>query len=146
VPTIVKLSPEEATTERNKGKSQRRLVNEQYDAMLSAFEIGDWGDVTLDESDKRTTVRNRLKAAAERRGVGLNFRRSNGEGMRFQLVERGQEQDETAPPVEEAEQPVAEAPIPEPEPEPVGSDEPPVPPKRRGGRPKKQLVREPVVE
>lgn len=86
MPTVTKLSPDEARAIQNKNKSQRQLVAEQYDTLLAEFELGDWGDVTLGDDEHRPTVRNRLKAAAQRRGLGLHFGRSRDDRMRFQVV------------------------------------------------------------
>jgi hypothetical protein len=66
-----------------------------------------------------------MKAAAGRRNVGINFRRTTGDLIRFQVVDLG---DVT---VATRAKPVKRIPEPEPEPEPVA------PPKRKGGRPKK---------
>jgi hypothetical protein len=126
MPTVRKLAPEEVQTIENKGKGQRRLTEEQYDAFLAEYEVGDYGEATLDKDEKRLTVRNRFKAAATRRGVSIQFNRTTGDVIRFKVVASNGHAAEEAPPE------------PEPEPEPVASDAPPA--KRRGGRPRKQAV------
>jgi hypothetical protein len=88
---IRKLSPDEVNTIERRGKSQRRLIEEQYDAMLQEFAIGDYGDVDLDSNEKRLTVRNRLRAAANRRGIGLQFKRLRGDFLRFRVVEASED-------------------------------------------------------
>jgi hypothetical protein len=90
-----------------------------YDSILADYEVGDYGEATLDEGENRLTVRNRLKAAAGRKSVGINFRRTTGDLLRFQVVEPGDVKVVTR--VQRA-----------PEPEPVA------PPKKKGGRPKKK--------
>ena len=119
MPQVRKLAPEEVQEIQNKGKGQRKLVEEQYDAILSEYEVGDYGEATLEPEENRLTVRNRLKAAAGRRNIGIEFRRTSGDIIRFKILE----QSNGGP-----------ARI---EPSAVVSSEPPAPAKRKGGRPKK---------
>jgi hypothetical protein len=134
VPNFRKLEPSEIQTIENKGKGTRRLTEEQYDAFLADYVVGDYGEATLDEGENRLTVRNRMKAAANRRGVSLEFRRTQGDLIRFKVVELGmggESSNGSDPkhfPVAIAEE--AAAP-------PVSSE---APPKRRGGRPKKSTA------
>ncbi len=86
---IRKLAPEEVQALENKGKGTRKLTEEQYDAFLSEYQVGDYGEAELDEDEKRLTVRNRLKAAAARRNVGITYRRTQGTVIRFQVVAPG---------------------------------------------------------
>jgi hypothetical protein len=121
MPTVRKLTPDEVQALQNKGKAQRRLTEEQYDAFLSEFAADDYGEVELDEDEKRLTVRNRLKAAARRRSLGIDFKRTQGDIIRFKLTAVDQGNGQDVPPV-----------VPE-----VVSSEPPPAPKRKGGRPRK---------
>src|SRR4051794_6995417 len=123
MPQVRKLAPEEVQTIQDKGKGTRKLVEEQYDAILGDYAVGEYGEAALDADEKRLTVRNRLKAAATRSKLGINFRRTSGDFIRFQIVEPGDVK------VATRSKPVKR--VPEPEPEPVA------PPKRKGGRPKK---------
>jgi hypothetical protein len=116
MPIVRKLTQQEVQTLENKGKGQRQLVEEQYDAFLAGYEAGDYGEAELDEGENRLTVRNRFKAAAARRGLELIFPRTTGNVLRFQVVS-GVEPAEVAPEVE---------PEPAPTPQPA--------PKGRGGR------------
>src|SRR3954469_25176439 len=125
MPQFRKLEPQEVQEVQNKGKGQRKLTEELYDSILSEYEVGDYGEATLDPDENRLTVRNRLKAAVGRRSLGINFRRTTGQLIKFQVVEP---RDVT---VSTRAKPVKRVPKPEPEPEPVA------PPKRKGGRPKK---------
>ena len=118
MPQVRKLAPDEVQAFQNKGKGQRKLVEEEYDAILSDYEVGDYGEASLEPDENRLTVRNRLKAAASRRSVGIDFRRTSGELLRFKIVEQS---DSSPAPVEP----------------PVVASEPPAAPKRKGGRPKK---------
>ena len=118
MPQVRKLAPDEVQAFQNKGKGQRKLVEEEYDAILSDYEVGDYGEALLEPDDNRLTVRNRLKAAAGRRSIGIDFRRTSGDLLRFKIVEQS---NGSPAPVELV----------------VVSSEAPVPPKRKGGRPKK---------
>lgn len=120
MPNFRKLDPAEVQTIQNKGKGERTLIAEQYDAILSDYAVGEYGEATLDEDEKRLTVKNRLIAAAIRRGVDINFRRTNGNLIRFQVVEHSN----------------GASAVVEPEPEP----EPAAPAKKKGGRPKKTVA------
>jgi hypothetical protein len=131
MPTLRKLVPEEIQTIENKGKGLRKLTEEQYDQFLAEYDADEYGEAELSDDEKRLTVRNRLKAAAGRRGLRLNFLRTTGSIIRFKVVsDNGQV----------AKQPTTRkrTPASEPEPVPVASNAPPA--KRRGGRPKKQAV------
>jgi hypothetical protein len=120
MPVVRKLAPEEVQTIENKGKGLRKLTEELYDQFLAEYEVGDYGEAELHEDEKRLTVRNRFKAAATRRGLGLQFMRTTGNILRFKVVSGdGQLTEQPA--------------VAEPEP-------PPAPAKRKGGRPRKQAV------
>ena len=123
MPNFRKLEPEEVTTLENKGKGLRKQTEELYDSILADYEVGDYGEATLDEGENRLTVRNRMKAAATRRGIGINFRRTQGDILRFQIMEHTNGSDAVA----------AAAPV---EPPPVVAPEAPA--KKKGGRPKKK--------
>jgi hypothetical protein len=121
MPQVRKLAPEEIQAIENKGKGTRKLTEEQYDAFLSEYEVGDYGEAQPDEDEKRLTVRNRLRAAANRRDVGITFKRTQDNTIRFQIVAPGGGNGKGAPDG-----------VPE-----VISSEPPAPTKRKGGRPRK---------
>jgi len=123
MPQVRKLAPDEVQAMHNKGKGPRKLVEEQYDTILSDYTVGDYGEATLDPGENRLTVRNRIKAAARRRNIEVDFRRTTGDLLRFQIVE--QSTSNGAPKASR------KAPAPTPPPEPV---------KRKGGRPKKQTA------
>ena len=65
--------------------SQRKAIADNYRENLKSFQRGDWVEVTLDPEDRRDTVKNRLKSAAEALGVELDFKRTRGEKLRFQI-------------------------------------------------------------
>jgi hypothetical protein len=120
MPNFRKLDPAEVQTIENKGKGERRLTAELYDSILADYEVGDYGEAVLDEGENRLTVRNPMKAAATRRGIDINFRRTTGDLLRFQIIEYTNGASKVSR--------KAAAPEPPPPPEPV---------KRKGGRPKK---------
>lgn len=121
MPVVRKLAADEVQDIENKGKGQRKLTEEQYDRYLAEYNVGDWGEAILDDGENRLTVRNRFKAAARRRGVGLEFRRTSDQLLRFNVVATNGQAAASAP--------VSIPAVPEPEPAPA--------PKKRGGRPKK---------
>src|SRR5262245_135591 len=117
MPTVRKLLPEEVQTIEHKGKGLRKLTEEQYDRFLADYDIGDYGEAIVDPDEKRLTVRNRFKAAAGRRGVGLHFLRTTGDVIRFRVV--AVDANAAAAPTSQP------APAPVPEPAPISSDAPP---------------------
>jgi hypothetical protein len=91
MPQLRKLSPDETQAIKDKGKSLRRLTEESFDRMLSDFELGDHGEVTLHHREKRQTIKNRVKAAGKRRGVRITFIPTVGDRMRFRVDEEGKQ-------------------------------------------------------
>ena len=87
MPQIRKLTPAEVQTLEYKPTGHRKLIEEQYDAILSDYAAGEYGEAALEPDEKRLTVRNRLRAAAVRRGLEIDFRRTNGDFIRFQVVD-----------------------------------------------------------
>ena len=53
--------------------------------------MGDYGIAELEEGESKLNVRNRLKGAAERRGLSLEFLRTKGDAIRFKLCGDGTE-------------------------------------------------------
>src|SRR5215213_4453907 len=91
MPQIRKLTPSEVQTLEYKPTGQRKANEEQYDAILSDYAAGEYGEAALEADEKRLTVRNRLRAAALRRGLEIDFRRMNGDFIRFQIVDQADE-------------------------------------------------------
>ena len=115
MPNVRKLTPQEVETLEHKGKGQRKLVEEQYDAFLAGYAPGDYGEADLEENEKRLTVRNRFKAAAARRGIELIFQPMRNNTLRFKVapapiaaVEAAPEPP-AVPPVVESQPPVESA-------------------------------------
>lgn len=124
MPQVRKLAPEEIKEIENKGKGLRKLTAEEYDGFLTDYEIGEYGEAQLGADEKRLTVRNRLKAAAERRHIGLDFKRTQGNIIRFKVIEPGSVGGNGVGKSSPRRTPIAKA-------------APPPPAKRKGGRPKK---------
>ena len=71
---------------RRKGVSeQRKATAETYRDNLRQYQAGDWVEVTLEPEDKRDTVKARLKRAAQALDMQLDFKRTRGERLRFQI-------------------------------------------------------------
>ena len=85
MPNLRKLSPAEVHTLEYTGTGQRKRVEAQYDEILRSFAPGDYAEVELEGDEKRLTVRNRLSAAASRRGVTLHFLRTPPPTLRFRV-------------------------------------------------------------
>ena len=55
MPTMRKLTPDEVQALQDKGKGPRKLVEEQYDAILSDYDVGDYGEAELEPEENRLT-------------------------------------------------------------------------------------------
>lgn len=88
MPNVRKLTAEEVELlERKESKGNPRSeIAQQYDQFLIEFGPNEHGEVVLEEGDSRLNTRNRLKGAAERRGLKLEFIRSNGLIVRFKVL------------------------------------------------------------
>ena len=87
MPTFRKLTPDEATMVT--GIGIRKVTEIEYDGYLRDFALGDYGEARLAADEKRVTIMNRLKAAAQRYNppLKLNFRRTSDETLlRFRVV------------------------------------------------------------
>jgi hypothetical protein len=88
MPVVRKLTPAEVETLEHKPLSQHRQIEQQYDAILGDYAVGEHGEVILEDGEQRLTVRNWLRAAAARQGIGLDFSRTTGDLLRFRVVDR----------------------------------------------------------
>lgn len=153
MPAVRKLTVEEVRSIENKGKSQRRQIEEQYDNILAEFSPGEGAEIELDAGETKPAIRHRLNAAAMRRGFDLKWIRAGSNTLKFRVLgapvaapeeeETEQEEEEsngTAAALAEFEMPESE---PEPEPEPVSTDKKPV---RKAPVKKQVTARQPYVE
>jgi hypothetical protein len=85
MPTIRKLHEDEVQKRGTKGESARAQVAREYDGYLADFAPNDYGEALVDEHESKLTVRNRLRAAAQRRGWRLAFLRTPGPVIRFRV-------------------------------------------------------------
>ncbi len=98
MPSVRKLSADEVWALENKGKGQRKLIEEQYDSIIGEYSEGEYGEAVLEPGENRLTVRNRLKAAARRRNLAIDFRRTKEDLLRFQVVPPSAAPEPVAPP------------------------------------------------
>ena len=77
MPTFRKLDPVEVEL-KPLPLSKRSQVAQEYNAYLDGFAAGDYGRAELFDGERRALVRQRLRAAARRRGLALRFRSGPG--------------------------------------------------------------------
>jgi hypothetical protein len=85
MPQICKLTLEEAYVVEQQSKGRRRQILQLYDTILAEFGPGDYGEVAVDASENRATIRSRLHAAAARRGLTLSFLHARHRLLRFRV-------------------------------------------------------------
>lgn len=78
---------EAATAQKQKNGPSRKDIEQVYDQLLAEVEPGQFATITLEEGENKPTTRNRLKGAAERRGLTITFRRTKDETIVFHLEE-----------------------------------------------------------
>ncbi len=87
MPSLRKWEPEEVAAlaaKKNNGGS-RKAVEAVYDQLIAEMDDGDYATVTPDETETKPTLRNRLKAAAKRRGLTIVFQRTRDDTVVFHL-------------------------------------------------------------
>ena len=92
MPSLRLMQPEEvaALKKESKGNGTRKAIELAYDELLQPFGAGDVTEVTLDPTDNKVNTRNRLRSAAERRGLEIRFIRVRDESLlRFELSANG---------------------------------------------------------
>ncbi|HYN89222.1 MAG TPA: hypothetical protein VER55_11855 [Ardenticatenaceae bacterium] len=89
MPGFQKLSREdiEAMTP-GKARSPRAAVRDEYQGFLREIEPGEGGQVTIQEGENRTTIRNRIKSAAKALDQKVTFMRTRGDILRFRVEEQ----------------------------------------------------------
>jgi hypothetical protein len=85
MPHVRKLTTDEVHSVEQQSKCRRRLTTELYDSLLAEFSAGDYGEVAVKANENRTIVRNRLHAAAARRGLALRFLHARRRQLRFRV-------------------------------------------------------------
>jgi len=89
MPKLIALTEDEYKTikaprKTPKKMSQRERTHRRYCRHLEKFDKGAYVEVTLTSGEKKQTVKNRLKRAAEDLGLTLKFKRTKGK-IRFQI-------------------------------------------------------------
>jgi hypothetical protein len=111
MPQVRKLTAEEVEElerKTSKGDNAHAEIARQYDQFLIEFGPNELGEVQLDEGENKLNIRNRLRSAAERRGLKLEFIRTNGIVVRFKILsEDGEEATEVFGPAPEQEMDMA---------------------------------------
>jgi hypothetical protein len=100
MPTVRKLTAEEVVDlerKRGKGDTARTDIARQYDQFLIEFEPNEHGEVQLNEGENKLNIRNKLRAAAERHGLRLEFIRANGIVVRFKVLSENGTEEAVAP-------------------------------------------------
>lgn len=68
---------------------QRAMVRDEYKGYLKNLKTGEGGQLQIENGEKKVTIKNRLKRAAEELDVTLEFKRTGSDMVRFQVVEGG---------------------------------------------------------
>ncbi len=92
MPVVVKLSPEEVAQLKLQQFGPKARLREEYDALLTDVEIGDFGELQLteQEQEKSRHIRTMLQQAATRKGMRLTFKGMLGTSrLIFEVVSRG---------------------------------------------------------
>jgi len=87
MPTLRLMQPEEvAQLRKEKNTGARKAIEAAYDLLLADYSAGQMVEVMLEPDDSKVNVRNRIKAAASRRGLDVSFVRVRDETLlRFEL-------------------------------------------------------------
>jgi hypothetical protein len=88
MPTLRVSTAEEvqaATAPKQKNGPDRKAIEAVYDQLIADINAGGFATVTLEEGENKATTRNRLKAATQKRGLSIVFRRTRDETVVFHL-------------------------------------------------------------
>lgn len=84
-----KLSEDELAAMRSPLSGQRAMIRDEYKSYLKNLKTGEGGQLHIEEDEKKVTIKNRLKRAAEELDITLEFKRTGAEMVRFQVVQGG---------------------------------------------------------
>lgn len=86
MPKFTKLSADELKKKTHTPLTgERAKVRLQYQGYLKGLKAGEGGELKLGKGEKKVTVKNRLKRAAEDLDVQLRFRRTDAQTVRFEV-------------------------------------------------------------
>ena len=71
--------------------TSRKAIEAVYDQLIADLSAGDFATLTLDDGENKPTTRNRLKSAAQRRGMEIVFRRTRDNPIIFHLEQESSE-------------------------------------------------------
>lgn len=88
MPVLRKLNEDEVTALENKqARVSSRVVTAQvYDALLADYNSDDYGELQLDEADKKPTVKANVAKAFARRNLGVQWRRGKANSLKFHVT------------------------------------------------------------
>lgn len=86
MPTFRKLSAEELESFRAPVTGERARIRAEYRGYLEGITRGEGGELKLQEEEKKVTIKNRLKRAAEEMDIKIEFKRSSANSVRFRLL------------------------------------------------------------
>ncbi len=86
MPTFRKLSAEELESFRAPVTGERARIRAEYRGYLEGITKGEGGELKLQEAEKKVTIKNRLKRAAEEMDIKIEFKRSSANSVRFRLL------------------------------------------------------------
>jgi hypothetical protein len=88
MPKFKKLSAEDLAKPRPAEDGERARIREEYKTYLKGLKIEEGGELGLEGDEKKITIKNRIKRAAEDLGITIVFKRSGENSVRFQVTEK----------------------------------------------------------
>lgn len=85
MPTFKKLTAEELDSFRAPVTGERARIRKQYRSYLQGVKSGEGGELKLEPHEKKVTIKNRLRRAAEEMNIELEFKRSSADSVRFRI-------------------------------------------------------------
>lgn len=81
-----KLSADDLAKSKIPPSGERARTRDEYRGYLKGLKPLEGGELVLGDDDKKITIKNRLKRAAEELGYNLVFKRSDDTLVRFQIM------------------------------------------------------------
>jgi hypothetical protein len=83
MPTFRPLSAEDVA--QLGARTRGRVDLTEYTEFLESMKPGDWGELSLSDSENRRAVKRRLTTSAKRMNKQLRYRRAEGQTLRFEV-------------------------------------------------------------